>query len=67
MDFKCVLQFHRDERVGDDPAATRCPVVGEVDSDEEEPFANGGGGAAGGDEYWRENRGLVCSHTTNYK
>ena len=55
MDFR----IRRDERVGDDPAATRCPVVGEADSDdEEEPFANGGAGAAGGggNEYWREIR-----------
>ena len=51
------MSFFRDERVGDDPAAVRCPVEGEVDSDEEEPFANGAaGGAAGGNEYWREIR-----------
>ena len=52
--------IRRDERVGDDPAAVRCPVEGAVDSDEEEePFANGGaaGGAiGGGNEYWREIR-----------
>ena len=53
------MDIFRDERVGDDPAAVRCPVEGAVDSDEEEPFANGGaagGGAVGGNEYWREIR-----------
>ena len=43
----------RDERVGDDPAAVRCPMEGEDDSDEEEPFA---GAKGGGNEYWREIR-----------
>ena len=44
----------RDRRVGDDPAAVRCPVLAEDDSDEEEPFAGANGGA--GNEYWREIR-----------
>ena len=52
------MDIFRDERVGDDPAAVRCPVEGAVDSDEEEPFANGAAGGAdgGSNEYWREIR-----------
>ena len=51
----------RDERLGDDPAAVHCPVVGDDDSDEE-PFS----AAANKNEYWREIRYGLASLKTDW-